>query len=160
MCQCGGRGYYSRFPPGHFPAEERRRPCEANTDTVYFPELCKPSVARHKVKVKESNLLYRFTQLGAAAPQHMAPACRWHRDMPLPAHATWRIVLRIHISAAYESWLWQMSRHERRSGASFFFSVWQFQCTSCFFGKCRAKPFFFYHLTFVRGWGLTDLHKL
>lgn len=75
MCQCGGRGYYSRFPPGHFPAEERRRPCEANTDAVYFPELCKPSVARHKVKVKESNLLYRFTQLGAAAAAATYGAC-------------------------------------------------------------------------------------
>lgn len=39
-----------------------------NTDTVYFPELCKPSVAPHKVTVKESNLLYRFTLLSAAIP--------------------------------------------------------------------------------------------
>lgn len=143
MCQCGGRGYYSRFPPGHFPAEERRRPCEANTDTVYFPESFKPSVARHKVKVKESNLLYRFTQLGATAPQHMAPACRWHGDMPLPAHATWRIMLRIHISAAYESWLWQMSMRGEVAPLFFFLFLWQSSAHPVFFLEVPRKINFF-----------------
>lgn len=83
MCQCGGggtgrrggwggeKGYYSCFPPGHFPGgrrRRRRRTCEVNTDAVYFPALCKPAVAPHKVKVKEPNLLYWFTQLSAAIP--------------------------------------------------------------------------------------------
>lgn len=68
----GGGGGEKRIlfmvPSWSFPCGRWRRPCEVNTDTVYFPELCKPSVAPHKVKVKEPNLLYRFTQLSAATP--------------------------------------------------------------------------------------------
>lgn len=54
--------------PGDFPVEDGARPCEVNTDTVYFPELWKPSAALHKVKVKAPNMLYQSTQLSAAAP--------------------------------------------------------------------------------------------
>ena len=72
MCQCEEGGGEKRIlfmgPSWLFPSGRWRRPCEVNTDAAYFPELCKPSVALHKVKAKEPNLLYRFTQLSAAIP--------------------------------------------------------------------------------------------
>lgn len=97
-------------PPRWFPSGRWRRPCEVNTDSVYFPELCKPSVARHKVKVKGLNLLYRLTQLSAAIPHIWRLPVSDTEIRQSRAHATRRIVLHIQISLEYESWLWQMSR--------------------------------------------------
>lgn len=86
-----GKGYYSRAPPGDFPTEDGGGPCEVNTHAIYLPDLYKPS-ALHKVKVKETNLPDRFSQLSGTTAHNMAPA---HLQTPRYAAATFRIVMHI-----------------------------------------------------------------
>ena len=113
MSQCGRGKKRILFmgPSRWFPSGRWRRPCEVNTDTVYFPELCKPSVALHKVK--ESNLLYRFTELRAAIPHIWCPSVP-DRNVPLSVRATWCFILHIQISAERKRRLWQMSKLKER----------------------------------------------
>lgn len=103
----GGAEYYSWVPPGDFPVEDGGSIVKW-IQTVYFPELCKPSVALHKVKVKEPNLLYRFTQLSAAVPHiwrlpisDTEICCSW----PMP-HGVLCCIFQFHLcmKGDYDKW--------------------------------------------------------
>lgn len=67
-CEKGRNEYYSRVPPGDFPTEEDGGPVKWIQTLFISQNYVSPLWPLHKVKVKEPNLLYRFTQLTAAVP--------------------------------------------------------------------------------------------
>lgn len=112
----GGReGYYPWFPPGHFPVEDGGGPVKWIQTLFIFQNYVSPLWHCTKSKWKtlicciDSHCLVPpFHTYGARPPVADTEICH-SRHMP---HGALCCILKI--SVEYESWLWQMSRHEER----------------------------------------------